>query len=78
MINQAIQLAQLFGDLLTMADYSMAYALLSPELQRQYPPQILRQTVETMIDYGSGAHRQGDRYAGMSLKGVAISPHGTQ
>jgi hypothetical protein len=37
-----------------MADYSMAYALLSPELQRQYPPQILRQTVETMIDYGSG------------------------
>ncbi|AGF53519.1 ssr5092 (plasmid) [Synechocystis sp. PCC 6803] len=38
MINQAIQLAQLFGNLLTMADYSMACALLSPERQRQYPP----------------------------------------
>ncbi|WP_255347038.1 MULTISPECIES: hypothetical protein [unclassified Synechocystis] len=29
-----------------MADYSMACALLSPELQRQYSPQTLQQTVE--------------------------------
>jgi hypothetical protein len=54
MINLAIQLAQLFGDLLTQEDYNMAYALLSPELQQQYSPQTLRQTVKAMIDYGSG------------------------
>jgi hypothetical protein len=54
MINPAIALAQLFGDSLTMTDYNMAYAFLAPELQRQYSPQTLRQTVETMIDYGSG------------------------
>jgi hypothetical protein len=54
MIQQSITLAQLFGDLLAQADYNLAYALLSPELQQQYSPQTLRQTVEAMIDYGSG------------------------
>ncbi|AIE76243.1 hypothetical protein [Synechocystis sp. PCC 6714] len=57
MIKQAIQLAQLFGNLLTQTDYTSAYALLSPELQQQYSPQTLRKTVEAMIDYGSGPIR---------------------
>ena len=54
MINPAIALAQRFGDCLTQADYDTAYALLSPELQQQDSPQILCQTVEEMISYGSG------------------------
>lgn len=54
MIQQAIALAQQFGNCLTQADYSTAHTLLSPELQQQYSPQTLRQTVEAMIDYGSG------------------------
>lgn len=58
MINQAIQLTQLFGDLLTQVDYTSAHALLSSELQQQYSPQTLKETVETMIDYGSGPIRK--------------------
>jgi hypothetical protein len=54
MINLAIELAQGFGNYLTQADYNLAYALLSPELQQKYSPQTLRQTVEEMISYGSG------------------------
>ena len=54
MIDQAIQLAQLFGQFLTQADYTSAHALLSPELQLQYSPQTLKKIVETMIGYGSG------------------------
>jgi hypothetical protein len=53
MIQQAITLAQQFGDCLSQADYSTAYTLLSPELQQQYSPETLEQTVEAMIDYGS-------------------------
>jgi hypothetical protein len=54
MINLAIDLAQRFGNYLTQADYDTAYTLLAPELQQQYSPQTLRQTVEAMIDYSSG------------------------
>jgi hypothetical protein len=53
MINLAIDLAQRFGNYLTQADYDTAYTLLAPELQQQYSPQTLRQTVEEMISYGS-------------------------
>lgn len=53
MIQQAITLAQQFGDYLTQADYSTAYTLLSPEIQQQFSPDTLRQTVDAMIDYGS-------------------------
>lgn len=54
MIQQAIALAQQFGNYLTQVDYSTAHGLLSLKLQQQYSPQTLRQTVEAMIDYGSG------------------------
>lgn len=55
MIQQAITLAQQFGDCLTQGDYDTAYTLLSAELQQQYPTQSLKQTVETMIAYSSGS-----------------------
>ncbi len=53
MMNLAIDLAQKFGDCLIQQDYDTAYSLLSLELQRQSPPEVLQQTVEDMIEYGS-------------------------
>ncbi|AIE76164.1 hypothetical protein [Synechocystis sp. PCC 6714] len=64
MINLAIDLAQGFGNYLTQADYDTAYTLLVPELQQQYSPQTLRQTVEEMISYGSGSiEKAGEDFA---------------
>lgn len=53
MIEQAITLAQQFGDCLTQTDYSTAHRLLDAKLQQQYSPETLGQTLEAMIDYGS-------------------------
>jgi hypothetical protein len=58
MIQQAITLAQQFGDCLTQGNYSTAHTLLTAELQQQYAPETLQQTVKAMIDYGSGSINQ--------------------
>ncbi|BFM39924.1 hypothetical protein [Synechocystis sp. LKSZ1] len=53
-ISEAITLTQQFGDCLAQGNYNTAHSLLTPELQHQYSPQALQQTVEAMIAYGSG------------------------
>lgn len=78
MIDQAITLAQQFGDLLTHRDYETAWVLLSPSLQRQYSAQTLGQTVEEMISYGSSPIQKAKVMADCLLTQWQYPPHGNQ
>lgn len=48
------QLALRFANVLVSGDFNQAYLFLSPELCADLTPDRLRETYETMIEYGDG------------------------